>query len=118
VCFYLVLRHGSFSDKMSASLIAALLVSPHTYWQDYSLAAVIAMLGVSPVARVVLLLPWPYLYPHKDELPMILISLAYLIALGVKQAFRPAPDLATRPGIRGIAASDAGSAFTNAAPGG
>jgi hypothetical protein len=118
VCFYLVLRHGSFSDRVSASLIAALLVSPHTYWQDYSLAAVIAMLGVSPLARVVLLLPWPYLYPHKDELPMIFISLGYLIALGVKQALRPAPDLAGRSGIRGMAEPDAASAFTNAAPGG
>ncbi len=42
-------------DKISASLLAALLISPHTYWQDYSLTAVVAMLGVSPPARVVLL---------------------------------------------------------------
>jgi Glycosyltransferase family 87 len=103
VSFYLALRHGSFPDKMSASLIAALLVSPHTYWQDYSLAAVIAMLGLSPVARIVFLLPWPYLYSRKDELPMIFISLSYLIALGVKQAFRPAPDLVARSAIRRIA---------------
>jgi hypothetical protein len=103
VCFYVVLRYGSFPDRISSSLIAALLVSPHTYWQDYSLAAIIAMLGISPAARVVLLLPWPYFYSRKDELPMILISLAYLIALGVKQAFRPAPGLAARYGIRRIA---------------
>jgi hypothetical protein len=118
VCFYIVLRHGSFGDKMSASLIAALLVSPHTYWQDYSLVAVIAMLGVSPAARIALLLPWPYLYPRKDELPMIFISLTYLIALGVKQAFRPAPDPSSRSGIRRIGESDAASAFTNLVPGG
>ena len=93
VCFYMALRHGSFSDKISASLLAALLISPHTYWQDYSLTAVIAMLEISPAARVVLLFPWPYLYNRKDELPMIFIALSYLIALGAKQAFRPLPDL-------------------------
>jgi hypothetical protein len=93
VCFYIVLRHGSFPDRISVSLLAALLISPHTYWQDYSLTAVIAMLGVSPAARVVLLFPWPYLYNRKDELPMIFIALSYLIVLGAKQAFRPLPDL-------------------------
>jgi hypothetical protein len=102
VCLCIVLRHGSFSDKMSASLLAALLISPHTYWQDYSLAAVIALHGLSPVARVAFLLPWPYLYGRKDELPMILISLSYLVALGVKLAFRPAPDLGAGSGIRKI----------------
>jgi hypothetical protein len=89
----MALRHGSFSDKISASLLAALLISPHTYWQDYSLTAVIAMLGINPAARVVLLFPWPYLYSRKDELPMIFIALSYLIALGAKQVFRPLPDL-------------------------
>jgi hypothetical protein len=103
VSFYIVLRHGSFSDKISASLLAALLISPHTYWQDYSLAAVVAMLGINPAARLVLLLPWPYLYNRKDELPMIFISLSYLIALGVKQALRSASDLEARSTIRGIA---------------
>jgi hypothetical protein len=103
VCVYIVLRHGSFADKMSASLLAALLISPHTYWQDYSLAAVVAMLGINPAARLVLLLPWPYLYNRKDELPMIFISLSYLIALGVKQALRSAPDLEARSAIREIA---------------
>jgi hypothetical protein len=87
---------------MSASLLAALLISPHTYWQDYSLAAVIALHGLSPVARVAFLLPWPYLYGRKDELPMMLISLSYLVALGVKLAFRPAPDLGAGSGIRKI----------------
>jgi hypothetical protein len=93
VCFCIVLHRGSFSDKISASLLAALLISPHTYWQDYSLTAVIAMLGSSPAARVVLLFPWPYLYNRKDELPMIFIALLYLIALGAKQVFRPLPRL-------------------------
>ena len=93
VCFCIVLHRGSFSDKISASLLAALLISPHTYWQDYSLTAVIAMLGSSPAARVVLLFPWPYLYNRKDELPMIFIALLYLIALGAKQVFRPLPHL-------------------------
>jgi hypothetical protein len=91
-CLYMVLRYGSLSDKISASLLAALLISPHTYWQDYSLTAVIAILGVSPLAQIVLLFPWPYLYNRKDALPMIFIALSYLVALGAKQAFRPLPD--------------------------
>jgi hypothetical protein len=94
LCLYLALRHGSFADKISAALFAALLISPHTYWQDYSLAAVVAVLAITPWASVVLLTPWPYLYSGKDELPMILISLAYLTFLGMKQVVR-------RPAVRG-----------------
>jgi len=93
VCLYIVVRQGFIPDAVSASLLAALLISPHTYWQDYSLAAVIAMLGTSPAALVAFLLPWPYLYNRKDELPMILISLSYLVFLGAKQVFKAQPDL-------------------------
>ena len=93
VSFCIVLRRGSFSDRLSAALLAGLLISPHTYWQDYSLAAIIAMLTPNPAVQAVLLLPWPYLYPRKDELPMIFISLTYLIVLGAKLTFGPLRDL-------------------------
>jgi hypothetical protein len=91
---YLALRYGSFSDKIAAAILAALLISPHTYWQDYSLTAVVACLAITPAASVVFLAPWPYLYGRKDELPMILIALAYLTFLGIKQAVRHPPDFA------------------------
>lgn len=93
LCVYLALRHGSFSDKISAAILGALLISPHTYWQDYSLTAVVALLAANPAASLVFLAPWPYLYNRKDELPIILIALAYLTVIGLKQAVRRSPDL-------------------------
>ena len=99
-CFCLVLRAGSFADKVSAALLTALLLSPHTYWQDYSLAAVVALLAVNPTVRIILLFPWPWLYDRKDELPIILISVSYMILLGLKYAFkaRHYPELSSATG--------------------
>jgi len=101
VCCYFVARHGSLFDKVSAALLAAMLMSPHAYMQDYSLTAVIALLGTNPAAQIALLLPWPYFYFRKDMLPMILVWLAWLLFLAVKHAFRAQPDL----GVPGIASS-------------
>jgi hypothetical protein len=101
VCCYFVARHGSLFDQVSAALFAALLLSPHTYWQDYSLAAVVALLGTGPAVRLLLLLPWPYFYSRQDELPMIFISLSCLIFLAAKPAFRPQPDCELASGISG-----------------
>lgn len=86
ICFYTVLRHGAFSEKVSAAILTALLVSPHTYWQDYSLVAIVAMLTENVVVRILLLLPWPFLYSGRDELPMIFIALACMAALGARNA--------------------------------
>jgi len=91
VCCYFVARHGSPHDKVSAALIAALLISPHTYLQDYSLASVVVLSGNNRLARMVLLIPWPWLYPRKDLLPMIILLLSYLVYLGTKHAFRRQP---------------------------
>ena len=103
-CSYVVACHGSFADKVAAALLAALLVSPHTYWQDYSLTAVIAMLGTSPVAGMVFLLPWPYFYSPKDELPMIFISLSYFACIAVKLVLRRRLSTQTYSGVREIGA--------------
>jgi hypothetical protein len=61
------------------------------------------LLGSSPASRLLLLLPWPYHYSRQDELPMIVISLSYLIFLAVKQAFGPQPDCEIASGVSGTA---------------
>jgi hypothetical protein len=114
ICLYVVLRRGSLGDKVSASLLAGLLISPHTYWQDYSLAAIVAMVKGTPTALLVFLLPWPYFYDREDELPMIWISLSYLVVLGVKQAFKGRPNLGEKKG-RGVACN---AGFTSSLPDG
>jgi hypothetical protein len=85
VCFCVALCYGSFYEKFSAAVFAALLVSPHTYWQDYSLMALIAMITTRRWMRVVLLLPWPFLYSRTDELPMIAIALGCMTVLASAQ---------------------------------
>jgi hypothetical protein len=84
VCLWLVLRRGKAQDGVTACLFAAILLSPHAYWQDYSLAAIVAMLTAHPAAQVLLLTPWPYFYNRLDELPMIFLSLAWLAAIAAK----------------------------------
>lgn len=83
-CFYTVLRQGAFSQKVSAAILTALLVSPHTYWQDYSLVAIVAMLTDNTAVRILLLLPWPFLYPGRDLLPMIFVALGCMTGLGAR----------------------------------
>ena len=90
ICFAVALRRGGLSEKFSAAVLVALLLSPHTYWQDYSLLAVVAMLAASRAARYVLLAPWPFFYPRQDMLPLIFVSLAWLamLAAGPSRALK------------------------------
>jgi len=88
-CLLVVLRWGSQGDKISAAFLTALLVSPHTYPQDYCLMAVVAMLAGHPVPRWLLLLPWPYLFiGRKDLLIFVFVSLGYLCFLAVRPLLR------------------------------
>ncbi len=94
-CLAVVLRWGSFGEKFSAAVLACLLLSPHTYWQDYSLAAIVAGLDGRRWFQYLVLLPWPYFYPRKDMLPWILIAMVYLAALAWRAArSRTQPALA------------------------
>ena len=88
-CFVAVLRFGDLKDKLSAAILTGLLLSPHTYWQDYSLWALVAMLAPQPYARFALLLPWLWVYPRKDELAAIVVSLAYLSFLAFRNTLQP-----------------------------
>ncbi len=78
-CFGIVLLKGSWHARTAAALFTALLLSPHTYWQDYSLAALAALLLGHSVGLYLLLLPWPYFYPRGDMVPWTLLALGFLI---------------------------------------
>jgi len=83
-CFVIALRYSPFLDKFAAALLAGLLFSPHTYLQDYSLAAIIGLIALYPGTKYLLLLPWPYFYPFTDLLPFILLGLACLTCLAAR----------------------------------
>jgi hypothetical protein len=72
-----ILWAGSFTDRFCAVLAAALLASPHTYWQDYSVMSLVALLSPMPV-RLAVFVPWPYLYSRLDMLPAIFGVLLWL----------------------------------------
>jgi hypothetical protein len=84
VCFAVVLRRGPFPAKFSSAIWTALLFSPHTYWQDYSLAAIPALAASGPAMRLLILLPWPYFYRGADELPAVALAIAWLGAAAVR----------------------------------
>jgi hypothetical protein len=87
-CLGLILWRGSWSQKLSAAVLAALLLSPHTYSYDFSLLAVVALLTAHAAVRYAVLLPWPYFYPVTDQLPWILGMLAYLVVMAARPADR------------------------------
>lgn len=92
--FAFILKRGSFSEKFAAAIIMGLLLSPHTYPQDYSLLPIAGMVAFSFPVLYAALLPWPYFYPSvgKDMLPFIFLSLAGLIALSYRAWQRHADD--------------------------
>jgi hypothetical protein len=65
-----VLARGQFTERLSAALILTLLLSPHTYWQDYSVLAILAFSTSSRFIRYTLLLPWCFFLPTFDIWPM------------------------------------------------
>ena len=83
-CFGITLWKGSFHSRTAAALFTALLLSPHTYWQDYSVAALAALLLRHPAGLYLLLLPWPYFYPRNDMVPLALLALGFLVTLAAR----------------------------------
>jgi hypothetical protein len=67
------------------------------------LASVIVLPGTNRPAQLALLLPWPYFYARKDLLPIIFLSLCYLVFLAMKDAFRHQSDFEKESGIPEIA---------------
>lgn len=86
--FAFILMRGSFNEKLSAALLVALLLSPHTYLQDYSLLAIVALSSLSGIARYAALTPWPYFYQPRDQLPLIVLAIGCLLILAAGAAVR------------------------------
>jgi hypothetical protein len=70
--------------KLSATLVAGLLLSPHTYIQDYSVAAIVGLAALHPVLRYALFLPWTYFHPtfgSRDVVPFVVLAIVCLVNL-------------------------------------
>ncbi len=97
--FLTALRWGSPPDKLAATLLAGILVSPHTYPQDYSLMALAAILSGHPAVRCLVLLPWPYFLATRDARPMSYVAIACLSYVALRALFSAVPALtASRAG--------------------
>jgi hypothetical protein len=100
ISFGAVLKTGPFVEKFAAALLVGLLLSPHTYLQDYSLIAIVALTSPYPVWRYLFLVPWPYFWPASNFVPFIVLALAYLVSLAAKplvhSVLRPRPPLEVR----------------------
>jgi len=94
VSFGLVLKRGSFTEKFAAALFVGLLLSPHTYLQDYSLLAIPALVAPHPVARYLLLLPWPYFYRSAEMLPLTVVALLCLASVAARPLLQRLPSWA------------------------
>jgi hypothetical protein len=98
VAFAVILWLGSFRQQASAAILASLLLSPHTYNQDASLAALLPFLNPTAAVRYAVFLPWPYFDPAKDprNLIMVALSLLYLAVVSLRllrscRSQRPCP---------------------------
>ncbi len=85
---------GSATQKFSAALIASLLLSPHTYGQDFATLAIVGMFAGHWLARYLLLAPWVLFYPGKDLMPLAWVALAYLVYLGFTSLLPAGSELA------------------------
>jgi hypothetical protein len=81
ICFLILLKRGRLADQFSAAILVGLLLSPHTYRQDYCLMAIVALSIVHPLARYLILLPWPYFYAPDNIVAFILLALGCLATL-------------------------------------
>lgn len=107
VCLCLVLRYGEGYNRVAAALFAAILLSPHAYWQDYSVTAMTGLTAPHIAAQFLLLLPWPYFYGPLDELPIVFLSLGWLGVMAVKAtvgAWRLRSRCPVGPGSKGLGA--------------
>ena len=84
ICFAIILKGHRTADQFSGAILIGLLLSPHTYCQDYSLLAIVALVSLHPVARYLVLLPWPYFFPPDHLLPWIAVALACLVGLAAR----------------------------------
>ncbi len=89
-CLAITFWKGNYYERVTAACLAPVLLSPHTYWQDYAMAAIPLALTPVPAVQLFLLVPWQFFYSPLDELPMICIALTWLVvvaALAVRRRF-------------------------------
>jgi hypothetical protein len=79
----IALSKGTWYGRVTSASLAPLLLSPHTYWQDYSLIALPIAMTPNPAAQLLLLAPWQFFYTGIDELPMVFITLSWLVLVAV-----------------------------------
>jgi hypothetical protein len=79
-----ILRRGGFDEQFAGALFGSLLLSPHTYIQDYSVVAIAAALIPSTPLRYLVLLPWTYLGSSTNSLPLALMAILYLAFLSLR----------------------------------
>jgi hypothetical protein len=77
---------GDLYRRVTCAVLAPILLAPHSYWQDYALAAIPAVMTPGLAWRLLLLAPWQFFYTPLDELPMVAVSLAWLIAVTVPRS--------------------------------
>ncbi len=83
-----VLRHGQYCDKLSVCILSTLLLGPHIYAQDYSLAAIVARITPHPLVRYGILLPWYYFWRERSFLPVIWLSVACMVVIALSYLHR------------------------------
>jgi hypothetical protein len=87
--FAVTLYRRQFLEAACASLLVALLLSPHTYMQDYSVLAVVAV-AASPVAlRYAVLIPWLYFLPGPGVLAFVTLNVASMFGLAASRPYLP-----------------------------
>jgi alpha-1,2-mannosyltransferase len=73
---------AALPGKIAAALVVGPLLSPHTYLQDYSLAALASVMIPVPVAQYLALVPWPYFWPGEVlSLPFMMIGVGVLLSI-------------------------------------
>jgi hypothetical protein len=93
VCFLTVLKRNSLEDQFMAAILIGLLLSPHTYRQDYALMAVVALRPLHPLARSLILIPWPYFLLTDNMVGFILLAVACLAGLASRTWHSGTPSM-------------------------
>ncbi|MEP6960971.1 MAG: glycosyltransferase family 87 protein [Acidobacteriota bacterium] len=76
------LTRGTYMERLSVLLVLSLLLSPHTYWQDYSLLSIVALGTSNRFIRYTILLPWGFFAPT-PAWPIAACTLGFLFLMAI-----------------------------------
>ncbi|HUQ92720.1 MAG TPA: glycosyltransferase family 87 protein [Bryobacteraceae bacterium] len=78
----LVFSYGNYAERMSAALILALLVGPHTYVNDYCLLSIAALSTPSRMSRYAFIVPWIFFLPAANAMmAFVFIAIGSLLLM-------------------------------------